>query len=156
MDEKPRIHIPVDTHLAMVRHARQDDPHECCGLLVGRRRATAILLERVIPAPNITKGDRSRNYQIDWKVLLSTRRNLRGGPTCIIGFYHSHPDGTFAPSPRDEHHAWSEHIYIIVPVLGGHVGVPTAWYATGESAGLIKTRVQLSGKHSSDPSTTRR
>jgi len=128
-DNIESVEIDRTARSAVDEHAQREFPYECCGILIGRRHRGRIRVGRVVPSENIAEGNRFTNYQIDWKTLLETRRSLRGEPCEIVGFYHSHPDGTARPSRRDEEFVWAEHVYLIVPVLRGKVGFPGAWYA---------------------------
>jgi proteasome lid subunit RPN8/RPN11 len=112
---------------ALVAHAERDDPNECCGILVGRRNNADAMVYRVIASPNIADADRRHNYQIDWKTLLQTQRQARADQMEIIGFYHSHPDGSARLSQRDLDHAWSDCSYLILAVVAGRVVNSASW-----------------------------
>jgi proteasome lid subunit RPN8/RPN11 len=75
----------------LLAEARAAHPHECCGLLEGDgERITALH-----PARNLatTPG----RFEIDPAEQFRLKREGRK----IVGCYHSHPDGTPEPSPRD-------------------------------------------------------
>jgi proteasome lid subunit RPN8/RPN11 len=82
--------------------ARAAWPKECCGLLVGctAEEGGALLVERVIPSPNIAEPPESR-FEIEPALRIRLEKELRGGKSRIIGHYHSHPDGPPLPSPTD-------------------------------------------------------
>ncbi len=111
----------------LVAHAHRDYPNECCGILVGVRSGPDRFVHRVVPAANIAIGDRRRNYQIDWKTLLATQRDARHACLQIVGFYHSHPDGSTRPSRRDLDHAWPDCSYLILAVWGGKCTGSASW-----------------------------
>ncbi len=121
-----------DLH-SLRQHARAAWPDECCGVLVGRRSHGDTCTERVVPAQNIAEHDRSRNYQIDWETLFATVRQARRSSFDIVGFYHSHPDGSFVPSRKDASTAWVDRFYVIIPTTEHRVHEPTSW------------RIQVSG-----------
>ncbi len=111
----------------LLEEARTALPEECCGLLIGRREGGDTYIDRIIPAGNIAEADRSKNYQIDWLTLFQTIRRTRDDKDGIIGFYHSHPDGSATPSTRDTESAWIDHSYVIVPA-GRHArSAPVSW-----------------------------
>lgn len=107
--------------------ARRAHPQECCGLLIGERRGGNGHVEAIIPAENIAEGDRTKNYQIDWKTLFETVRRTRHETKDIIGFYHSHPDGSVEPSRKDTESAWVRHSYVLIPTGTVDGNGPTSW-----------------------------
>ena len=128
------IHIGRPIVESLVQHARRDYPEECCGVLLGRQRSTHVYVSRLIQADNISEEDRSKTYQVDWKALFAAIRAARRGGDKLIGFYHSHPDGSTAPSRRDRELAWLDHSYVIVPAPGGRGGEVTSWRVPREDA----------------------
>ena len=123
------MNLVIDPTLlsTLVAHAERDYPNECCGILVGARRGLDRIIHRVVQSNNITEGDRRRNYQVDWKTLLRTQRQARAYQMEIVGFYHSHPDGSARPSQRDLDHAWSDCSYLILAVVAGRVVDSASW-----------------------------
>ena len=106
---------------AMVAHARDDAPDECCGLLVG----TADRIDEAVRTPSL---ERSPNrYQVDPAAHFAVIRRLRGTDRAIIGAYHSHPRSAAAPSPSDIREAYdSELVYVIVSLVRAEPDV-RAW-----------------------------
>jgi proteasome lid subunit RPN8/RPN11 len=98
---------------AMVAHARQDAPDECCGLLVGSAN-------RIDESVRTLSLERSPNrYQVDPAAHFALIRRLRGTDRAIIGAYHSHPRSAAEPSPSDLREAYdSELVYVIVSLAG--------------------------------------
>ena len=92
---------------------------ECCGLLLGTLKGDAAVVERVRPSPNVHPGDRRRRYRIDSNRVIQALLDARQGGPDLLGFYHSHPDGSIRPSSRDVESAWPGMIYLIV---GGEAG----------------------------------
>lgn len=111
----------------LLEEARTALPQECCGLLIGRRDGGDTHVDRIIPAGNIAESDRSKNYQIDWPTLFQTIRRTRNDKDGIIGFYHSHPDGSAEPSTSDTESAWIDHSYIIVATGKDAPSAPMCW-----------------------------
>ena len=116
----------------LVECARRAHPEECCGLLIGVRRGGNGHVEGVVPAENIAEDDRTRNYQIDWKTLFETLRRTRHETKDIIGFYHSHPDGSAEPSRKDAESAWVGHSYVIIPTGAVDGNAPASWSIQGD------------------------
>ena len=93
-----RAQLPPAVRRAIVEHARQDAPSECCGFLIGRGNRIMFSL----PTRNADSRPRT-GFQIDPAEHVAIRRTLRAMVPHleIIGVYHSHPDGPAVPSPRD-------------------------------------------------------
>lgn len=119
-------------HAGITQHARDAYPEECCGILLGQRAGDRSFVSRAVSAENIVEGDRRRSYQIDWRTLLDTFRRVRGTDEAVLGFYHSHPDGSTAPSRRDAIDAWIDHFYVLIPIIATAVYDPTCWLITRE------------------------
>ncbi len=76
--------------------ARAALPAEACGLLLGiTGRVT-----RAVPARNIAVSP-ERGFEIDPATLLRAHRDARGSGEAVVGHYHSHPNGSSAPSRTD-------------------------------------------------------
>jgi proteasome lid subunit RPN8/RPN11 len=94
---------------AMVAHARDQRPRECCGLLIGRDGQVLIARR----AANLS--DDPNRYLLDPKAYLDARREGRIQGFAVLGFYHSHPHSAPVPSPTDIAEAWyPDHLYAIV------------------------------------------
>lgn len=119
--------IPQSVVSALMGHARREYPRECCGILIGRHVGDEARVERAVEAENIAANDRRKSYQIDWRTLLATTRSVRATRERIVGFYHSHPDGSSRPSRRDRQEAWLDHSYVILTMRDGLCAAVTGW-----------------------------
>jgi proteasome lid subunit RPN8/RPN11 len=126
---------------ALADHARREFPRECCGLLFGSRTLDALHVARTEPAANITEGDPMRSYQIEWQVLFRAVRASRAASEVLVGFYHSHPNGSAQPSAADERDAWPEYLYVMIPVTAGAVGGPGPWFKPADGGRFIPLRL---------------
>ena len=105
-----------------MRHARDERPRECCGLLVGAVRR----IQFAVPMVNTEQG--TSRYRIADRAHIELRRVLRGfqPPLRICGVYHSHPSGEAVPSPTDIAEAnYPEWVYLVVglerkPIVRGY------------------------------------
>lgn len=102
---------------AIVAHAREALPSECCGMLIGTRDE----IVDAFRAENIA-DDPARRYLVNPKDHIDARRRARSRGLSVIGFYHSHPRSEPAPSPADRESAsYPAHLYLIVrPRADGH------------------------------------
>jgi desampylase len=95
---------------AVVAHAREAAPDECCGLLLGREDEVV----EAIPARNISTDPTTR-FLIEPADHFSALRTARARGLDLVGFYHSHPRSAAEPSARDlAEFAYPGHLYAIV------------------------------------------
>ena len=104
------------THIReMVEHARQEAPHECCGL-IGGRDARA---QTVYPLRNVA-ADLLVTYEAAPEDLFAAQRAMRDRGEQLLAIYHSHPradDPT--PSATDVRLAYyPSAVYFIVGLAG--------------------------------------
>ncbi|MGK2909903.1 MAG: Mov34/MPN/PAD-1 family protein [Sphingobium sp.] len=90
------VHISRLLHDRMMAQAHASPDHEVCGLLLGVSGA----ITEIRPAPNVADDPRTR-FEVDPVILLAAHRAARRGGLAVIGHYHSHPNGSSAPSPAD-------------------------------------------------------
>jgi len=82
---------------AMRAAAAAAHPLEACGVLLGEgaRIVQAREARNVHPAP-------ATHFEIDPQALIDAHRAARTGAALqVLGYFHSHPAGTAAPSPTD-------------------------------------------------------
>ena len=93
----------------MVKHALEDDPNECCGLLAGKDGA-------VMEHYRMTNVERSPyRYSMDGKELLFTNRKIEDLGWEILVIYHSHTHSAAYPSETDVRLAtWPDAYYLLV------------------------------------------
>jgi len=94
---------------AMVQHAREEAPLECCGLLTGAGEQITHLTRM----NNVLRSD--RRYSMDPKSLFSFFKHLRSVRLKHLGIYHSHPSSEAYPSRIDVDECYyPECAYLIV------------------------------------------
>jgi proteasome lid subunit RPN8/RPN11 len=103
------VTLPRRVLQAVVAHAREAEPAECCGLLIGRDD----LVFESVPAGNLDEDP--NRFLIDPKDHIEARRRARARGLEVIGFYHSHPRTEARPSPSDLAEAsYSDCVHLIV------------------------------------------
>lgn len=106
---EPGIEVRQSVLDELVAHAREEAPNECCGLLIG----TGQRIERAVRARN-KLGSPSR-YLIDPRDQIAAMKSARESGESVIGFYHSHPASSAAPSETDRvEAAYPGHCHLIV------------------------------------------
>jgi proteasome lid subunit RPN8/RPN11 len=109
------------------RHASDQYPHECCGLILGTADGDRKHAMDLSPQEN-TREDSPRNrYLIAPRAMLLAEREARGRGLDIIGIYHSHPDHPARPSEFDRENAVPWYSYIIVSVSADSARDLTCW-----------------------------
>ena len=99
-----------DVRDAVVAHAREEAPWECCGLLFGRGSEVV----ETSRARNIADEPATR-FLIDPEDHFAGRRLARARGLEVVGFYHSHPGSPPEPSERDiAEFSYPGHLYLIV------------------------------------------
>lgn len=101
--------LPAEMWTAIVAHAREDAPRECCGIIAGAGGAP----QRLYRTRNIAEGNRL--YEIDPQELIDLEfRELPRLGAEIVAIYHSHPESPAYPSATDVELAfWPEAVYLI-------------------------------------------
>jgi proteasome lid subunit RPN8/RPN11 len=94
---------------AMIAHARDEAPLECCGLLLGAPG----VVEEAVRANNLRRSRTA--YLVDPSDHFAAIRRARKEGRTIVGAYHSHPRSPAVPSPLDLREAtFPEFLYVIV------------------------------------------
>ncbi|MGB0682035.1 MAG: Mov34/MPN/PAD-1 family protein [Magnetovibrionaceae bacterium] len=103
-------------------------PAEACGLLAGQVEQNGdLVVTRVVESENLAKEKGNDVFELDPKVRFDLMRALEGGPSRILGLFHSHPDHPAQPSARDLELAWEpELIWLITAVEAGQAIQTTA------------------------------
>lgn len=111
------------------RHAVEEYPHECCGLLIGRFDETARKrVFEIYPVSNAReREDRHNRSLILPEEYMRGERYARQLGLEVVGNYHSHPDHPAAPSQFDLEHAWPTWSYVIVSVREGRASDLRSW-----------------------------
>jgi proteasome lid subunit RPN8/RPN11 len=135
------LSIPSTLVRELERHALESLPEECCGVLIGRIEGDAHIVEEVRPAANVSPDDRTRAYEIEPQAVFECFRDARRTGRHVLGFYHSHPDGTDNPSDRDRDGVWPHMSYVIVPVAEGRVAGLRSWNAGPAGGPFIAERI---------------
>jgi [CysO sulfur-carrier protein]-S-L-cysteine hydrolase len=95
---------------AMVNHALDERPNECCGLLAGSDG----VITRIYRASNVAEPKTVR-YDVDSGELVRIFTDMREKDVDHLGIYHSHPNSEPRPSATDRKLArYDSVVYFIV------------------------------------------
>lgn len=107
------MEIPAEIRDAMVQHALEEDPNECCGILAG---AGGIALQHY----RITNTEKSPyRYSMDGRELNQVLRELDDNGWEMQVIYHSHTHSPAYPSSTDVRLAanWPDPYYLLVSLM---------------------------------------
>jgi len=94
---------------AMIEHARQEFPNECCGLLAGLQGRVELLLR----GQNVDHSPYT--YHLDPKEQLQLFKEMDARGLDLLGIYHSHTQSAAYPSRTDVAQAYyPDAAYVIV------------------------------------------
>jgi desampylase len=137
------LKISSELRAILLSEAAAAHPLECCGLLLGRGNVVTRLqfVRNVSVTPHT-------HFEIDPAELIAAEKTARAGAkdgegrdTAILGYYHSHPTGTAAPSATDSAMAAADGRYWVI-ISEGELGVfraieNGAFWGRFEEAGWI-------------------
>jgi proteasome lid subunit RPN8/RPN11 len=125
---------------AVIAHARDDRPRECCGMLIGSGKN----IDDVIRAINL--AERPTRFLVNPRDHIDARRAARERGREIVGFYHSHPDSAAVPSPTDiDEAAYPDAVHLIVSLAEG-APVARLFRIAGGTATEVRLRVRTPGE----------
>lgn len=116
-------------------------PAEGCGLLAGRRDGDRLRITRVAPSRNVLAQQGNDLFEVDPAARFSLERDLRETQTneCLIGHFHSHPNGQATPSVRDRAQAYEpELIWLIFALNNGRVEDAGAFMIDGKEESQVR------------------
>src|SRR5207245_10254773 len=97
------LELSRDQAKALIAHAQEEAPNECCGLLAGRHGR----VERVYPGTNVDHSPYT--YLMDPKEQLAAIKDYEAAGLEPVGSYHSHTHTAADPSRTDAANAHSHH-----------------------------------------------
>jgi proteasome lid subunit RPN8/RPN11 len=112
----PTIHLRREHLEAMIAHAREAAPAECCGLVGGSSGSPASSLYRL---RNVTSEPEVR-YEAAPEDLFAAQRQMRERGEELLAIYHSHPRAVEpSPSETDIRQAFYPSATYLIIGLGG-------------------------------------
>ena len=127
------IRLGAGLYEEIVRHAEEEYPRECCGLLVGRiedgGRTRVVELTHPVENTFEDEGEHYHRMAINPLDYARAERTHAARGLGVVGNYHSHPDHPAVPSRFDLEHLapWPTMSYIVVSVVEGRAGEVRSW-----------------------------
>ena len=96
----------------MERHAREEYPRECCGMLAGREK----VITKLFKTKNIAKS--IDEYELDPLEQVKAFEDIDRSSLELLGVYHSHPHHLSYPSGLDIQQAfYPDTAFFIISLL---------------------------------------
>lgn len=103
------MELTQDQVAALVAHAREAFPNECCGLLAGRQGR----VNRIFRGTNVDRSPYT--YLMDPKEQLAAFKDMEAAGLDLLAIYHSHTHTAAYPSKTDVAKAYyPDAIYVII------------------------------------------
>ena len=128
--------VPREFADAIVRHAREDYPNECCGLFAVDGDAVS----KLYPAENIHHSP--LRFEIDGLFVMKTNDEIESNGLAL-GLYHSHTKSPAQPSQTDVNFAelWPGAIWLIVSLADPDAPDLKAFRITGPDVEEVELTV---------------
>jgi proteasome lid subunit RPN8/RPN11 len=108
---------------AVIAHARDASPAECCGVLIGRNH------EIVDAVRTRNAADRPTRFVIEPQDHFAAIRAARAQQLEVVGYYHSHPHSPARPSETDIAEAtYPDHVALIVSLASEPPELRLYWF----------------------------
>jgi proteasome lid subunit RPN8/RPN11 len=132
------IYLAEKAQAALARAVEAAFPQEGCGLLIGHWRNEDCRIERIAESANLAEQP-NRNFEIDPQLQFSLQRDLRHGPTRVVGVYHSHPYTAPVPSEKDQARALDRDlVWLIAGLQAGKFGLLRAYAPGGPGEDFVE------------------
>jgi proteasome lid subunit RPN8/RPN11 len=113
------IRIESEPWAAMVSHARQTYPHECCGAMLGSIDGGGKTVRVAMPLENAFDGAQAARYELRPGDLLAADQAARARHMDLIGIYHSHPDCDAYFSKTDLQNSCPWYSFVVLSIRKG-------------------------------------
>ena len=120
------IRIESEAWAAMVSHAQQAYPNECCGAMIGSIGDTKTV-QVAMPLENAFEGAQAARYELRPEDLLAADKAARERSMDLIGIYHSHPDCDAYFSKTDLQNSCPWYSFVVLSVQKGEFHHANSW-----------------------------
>lgn len=138
------LKIPRRLIAEMISHALEDDPDECCGVLVGSGDS-ALKSRRM---KNV-HGNRVSRYSMDPLELMDVQRDADAAGQQFVAIYHSHTYTQAYPSETDVGNAvesgWTDPYYVLVSLVEKTRPIVRA-YRIGDDRSVAEVVISTDGQ----------
>ena len=121
------IRIESEPWAAMIAHARQTYPDECCGAMLGSIDGAGKTVRVALPLENAFDGVQAARYELRPQDLLAADKAARARHMDLIGIYHSHPDCGAYFSQTDLRNSCPWYSFVVLSVQKGEFHHANSW-----------------------------
>lgn len=132
------MHIAPDPWEAMVKHAREVYPNECCGAMLGSIDGDGKLVLAALPLENAFDGAQTARYELRPEDLLAADRAARERKMDLIGIYHSHPDCDAYFSKTDLQNSCPWYSFLVLSIRKGEFHHANSWLPDAAQTAAVK------------------
>jgi proteasome lid subunit RPN8/RPN11 len=121
------IRIESEPWAAMVAHARETYPNECCGAMLGSTLDDGKVVRESIRLQNAFEGPQAARYELRPEDLLAADKAARDRNLELIGIYHSHPDCDAYFSQTDLKNSCPWYSFVVISIQKGEFHHANSW-----------------------------
>jgi proteasome lid subunit RPN8/RPN11 len=121
------IRIESEPWEAMVSHAQQTYPNECCGAMLGSINATEKIVRAALPLENAFDGVQAARYELRPQDLLAADKAAHERHMDLIGIYHSHTDCGAYFSKTDLQNSCPWYSFVVLSIQEGEFHHANSW-----------------------------
>ncbi|PJI08279.1 MULTISPECIES: M67 family metallopeptidase [Clostridium] len=116
------IYLKKSEYCAIIKQAKDEFDHECCGFLAGTKKNGNIYIDKVFPMKNTDNS--SEHFSMEPKEQFEKIKSIRSFGMEMLGNYHSHPYSPSRPSEEDKRLSFDPNvIYSILSLQNKEVPV---------------------------------
>lgn len=132
------IRIESEPWAAMVVHAREAYPNECCGAMLGATGDDGKVVREAIRLENAFDGPQAARYELRPQDLLAADKAARDRNLELIGIYHSHPDCDAYFSQTDLKNSCPWYSFVVLSIQKGEFHHANSWLPNFEQTEAAK------------------
>ena len=136
------IRIEPEPWAAMVAHARQTYPNECCGAMLGSIDDAGKTVRVALPLENAFDGAQATRYELRPHDLLAADGVARARHMDLIGIYHSHPDCGAYFSKTDLQNSCPWYSFVVLSIQKGEFDHANSWLPNAEQTEAIQEELR--------------
>jgi proteasome lid subunit RPN8/RPN11 len=136
------IRIEPEPWAAMVAHARQTYPNECCGAMLGSIDDAGKTVRAALPLENAFDGVQAARYELRPQDLLGADRVARARQMELIGIYHSHPDCGAYFSKTDLQNSCPWYSFVVLSVQKGEFDHAASYLPNAEQTEAVQEELR--------------